>query len=104
MTTTHQASHQREIFFDAPAMGDDVMGAILGYIKACWAAKLEDVTYRLDTAHTYAKIVYLHLGHASAFAFVNMKTGDIYRAASWKKPGSLLGNLARGGRINHLPC
>ena len=51
--------------------------------------------YTYEKGRKYAKIVMHSNGSHSAHAFVDLKTGEIYKAASWRSP-------AKGVRYNLL--
>lgn len=49
-----------------------------------------------EKGRKYAKIIHItNAGNRSAHAFVDLKTGDVYKSASWKSP-------AKGIRYNLL--
>jgi len=50
-----------------------------------------------ETGKKYIKIFnILSNGQRSAFQMVNIETGDIFKAASWKKRGRKIGNVKEG--------
>jgi hypothetical protein len=51
--------------------------------------------FTIESGTKYHKILMHQHGNQSVHCFVNMKTGDVYKAASWKSPAS-------GARFNLL--
>jgi hypothetical protein len=69
-----------------------------GYHDAC-IKKLRqgicDYDYTVETGRKYHKIIMNANGNRSVHAFVDKKTGEVYKSASWKAP-------AKGVRYNLL--
>lgn len=84
-----------------------------GHVDRMGATRPEDLEYRnaaleklkqgispvdfvIETGRKYHKIIYVDGGgNRSSHAFVDMKTGSVYKAASWRGP-------AKGERCNLL--
>lgn len=56
-------------------------------IKSC-AGKMDDKVFTITNGRKYAKVVstYSDGNHNSVFCFIDRKTGDVYKAATWKSP------------------
>lgn len=54
-----------------------------------------NVSYEIEEGKKYYKIIMIQSGSRSVHAFVDKKTGDVYKSASWKSP-------AKGIRYNLL--
>ena len=62
--------------------------------EICEGEGLDQFVY--EKGRKYAKVIHLtSAGNRSAHAFVDLKTGDVYKSASWKSP-------AKGIRYNLL--
>ena len=54
-----------------------------------------DYDFTIDTGRKYHKVIMNAHGNRSVHAFIDKKTGEVYKAASWKAP-------AKGVRFNLL--
>jgi hypothetical protein len=81
-------SHERSVMNSAPAEADP-NSATFKYHVAC-IAKLKqgicDYEFYPETGRKYHKIIMNANGSRSVHAFVDKKTGEIYKAASFKSP------------------
>lgn len=52
------------------------------------AGKMADKVFTITNGRKYAKVVstYSDGKHSSVFCFIDRKTGDVYKAATWKSP------------------
>tara|TARA_R100001509_G_scaffold127714_1_gene81099 strand:- start:79 stop:555 length:477 start_codon:yes stop_codon:yes gene_type:complete len=56
---------------------------------------ISDYDFTIDTGRKYHKVIMNAHGNKSVHAFIDKKTGEVYKAASWKAP-------AKGVRFNLL--
>ena len=81
-------SHERAVMNSAPAEADP-NSATFKYHVAC-IAKLKqgicDYEFYPETGRKYHKIIMNANGSRSVHAFVDKKTGEVYKSASWKSP------------------
>ena len=56
---------------------------------------ISDYDFIIDTGRKYHKVIMNAHGNKSVHAFIDKKTGEVYKAASWKAP-------AKGVRFNLL--
>ena len=56
---------------------------------------ISDYDFTIDTGRKYHKVIMNAHGNRSVHAFIDKKTGEVYKAASWKAP-------AKGVRFNLL--
>ncbi len=56
---------------------------------------ISDYDFTIDTGRKYHKVIMNACGNRSVHAFIDKKTGEVYKAASWKAP-------AKGVRFNLL--
>jgi len=52
------------------------------------AGEMADKVFTITNGRKYAKVVstYSDGNHSSVFCFIDRKTGDVYKAATWKAP------------------
>ena len=56
---------------------------------------ISDYDFTIDSGRKYHKVIMNACGNKSVHAFIDKKTGEVYKAASWKAP-------AKGVRFNLL--
>ena len=81
-------SHERAVLNSAPAEADP-NSATFKYHVTCMV-KLKhgicDYEFYPETGRKYHKIIMNANGSRSVHAFVDKKTGEVYKSASWKSP------------------
>lgn len=81
-------SHERAVMNSAPAEADPNSATFKYHVTAI--AKLKqgicDYDFYPETGRKYHKIIMNANGSKSVHAFVDKKTGEVYKSASWKAP------------------
>ena len=81
-------SHMNAVMNSAPAERDPNSATFLhhAFCIADLRNGISDYDFIIESGHKYHKIIMDTNGSRSVHAFVDRKTGEVYKSASWKSP------------------
>ena len=81
-------SHERAVLNSAPAEADPNSATFKYHVAEMVKLKqgICDYEFYPETGRKYHKIIMVANGSRSVHAFIDKKTGEVYKSASWKAP------------------